>query len=264
VELETSVLRGLTLEIERLAFRRAQLNQTYAGLDQLQTQLMTIEQQEAQSYQRRLDQIDAFLANGYITQQKWFELNIQAAFAHETQMTQIRQQGAQHVISAQMAAGQAFSNLLGIMGQKSKAAAIAAIAVNTALQAAQAIQNTAAAQTRALAELGPIAGPPAAAAIGAWGATQVALIIAAGALQGFNQLKGGPAVPGAGGGGGAIPALPQDEDRRAPTLISVEGVDPAAFFSGQVLIDLVGKLNEAVQNGNVLISTRNIAGLSNT
>jgi len=81
---------------------------------------------------------------------------------------------------------------------KSKAAAIAAIAIQKGLSIAQIISNTAAAQMRALAELGPIAGPPVAAKMGLYGKLQAGLVAATGLAQ---------AMGGGGGAGGASPSL---------------------------------------------------------
>lgn len=89
--------------------------------------------------------------------------------------------------------------LLQTLGQKSKAAALAAILLNRGLAIATTIQNTAVAQMRALAELGPIAGPPAAATIGAYGAAQIGLIAATGLLEAGGALSGGGGDIGANG-----------------------------------------------------------------
>src|SRR6185436_15209579 len=97
--------------------------------------------------------------------------------------------------------------LLSTVGGKSKAAAVAAIALNKALMIAQTIQNTSAAAMRALAELGPIAGPPVAAGIEAWGAVQIGLIAATGLVQGGAALSSGSAPEiSSGGGAGSSPS----------------------------------------------------------
>jgi len=80
---------------------------------------------------------------------------------------------------------------------KSKAAAVAAIAIQKGLSIAQIIANTAAAQMRALAELGPIAGPPVAAKMGLYGKLQAGLVAATGLSQAM------------GGGGGSSTSIGQ-------------------------------------------------------
>lgn len=93
--------------------------------------------------------------------------------------------------SAQQATLSAAASLLSIFANENKAAAIAVIAIQKGLAIAQAIQNTQVASLRALAELGPIAGPPVAAKIEAFGATRVALIAATGLAQAAGTSSGG-------------------------------------------------------------------------
>ena len=93
---------------------------------------------------------------------------------------------------------------------KSKAAAIAAIAIQKGLSIAQIISNTAAAQMRAIAELGPIAGPPVAAKIGLYGKLQAGLVAATGLAQAMSSGgSAGGSAPSLGGGAGTTqPAEP--------------------------------------------------------
>lgn len=81
--------------------------------------------------------------------------------------------------------------LLNVLATKSKTAALLALVVQKGLAIAQTIVNTKVAQIRAMAELGPIAGPPMAAAIGAWGAASIALIAATGLVQASGIAGGG-------------------------------------------------------------------------
>ena len=91
--------------------------------------------------------------------------------------------------------------ILQVLVGKNKIVARALFLVEKGLAIARTVQNTAAASVKALAELGPIAGPPAAAAIQAFGAAQVGLI-AATALTGVGAIGGGGGIGGLGGGGG--------------------------------------------------------------
>lgn len=113
---------------------------------------------------------------------------------YAARQAQLADQTAQHEINAKERAISAVSSLLSVLGGKSRAAALAVIAINKASSIAQAIQNTAVAQTRALAELGPILGPPAAAKIAAFGKLQIAAIAATGLAQAAS-------LGGSGGGG---------------------------------------------------------------
>ena len=105
--------------------------------------------------------------------------------------TQIEKRHQDAVQSFRNAAIQNAGNLLQQFSGESKAAAIAAIAINKGLALAQNTQNTLVAQTRALAELGPIAGPPVAAKIGMYGAVNGALIAATGLAQAATLGSGG-------------------------------------------------------------------------
>jgi hypothetical protein len=167
-------------------------------------------------------------------------------------MAQIQQQQSQHLISAQMATGQALVSVLQQLGTKSKGAAVAAIATNTALQAAAVIQNPAAASTRALAELGPIAGPPVAASIAAWGKVQLALVIGAGALQARGAISGGvPSVRG----GGAIPNTVGESNAESQPSRSAHFEIRPGYFSSSETKSLIERINHEVKNGATLITT---------
>ncbi len=121
----------------------------------------------------------------------------------------------------------AMGDLLGVFATRSKAAAIAQIALNKGLTIANVIQNTAAAATRALFELGPIAGPAAAAKIKAYGAAQVGLIAATGLAQ----------AGAAGGGSAGLGSLAAQGSTGGTAVQPVEyrvyGIDRDAMYSGE-------------------------------
>ncbi len=171
-------------------------------------------------------------------------------------------------LNAQLNAASAIANVFQIVGQRSKTAAVAAIAVNTAVQSVQAIQNTIAASVAAVAPpplgLGPIAGAPLAAGIRTWGALQVAGIIASRHPQCRKCLEGQQPAWGwwrrrrfQSGGGSSVfgggDTAPQDFGR-AVVIDMREG----SLYSSQSLKDLIVRLNEEIQNGATLIATRNV------
>jgi hypothetical protein len=241
------------IELQRAqdAIRTAAFANQFQGL---RDSLLTQEQIEMESFARRTELLTGFLNVGLIKRQEFDALYL-AEFTRTTAaMEAIQQANAQHQINAQNRTIGALGNMFQILGQKSKAAAVIALAINTALQARSAIQNTAAAATRALAELGPIAGPPAAAAIKAWGAAEVGLIIASGALAGAASLSagGGPSA----GGAASTPTRPIEEEGSAPVKLVIEGVDPAAIFTGKQLNDLIEKINEEAANGAIVVANR--------
>jgi hypothetical protein len=114
---------------------------------------------------------------------------------YQSRLADLQKQQYEGVRSAREGALSAFQDFMGTLSGDSKAAAVALLAVNTALSISQAIQNTAVAATRALAELGPIAGPAAAAKIKAYGAAQVAMIAANAALRVGSMGGGGSGAP---------------------------------------------------------------------
>lgn len=105
------------------------------------------------------------------------------------------------------------ANLLRALAGESKVAAIAVIAIEKGLAIAQTIMNTNVAAIRALAELGPIAGPPAAATIKSIGAASIGLI----AATGFAQAAGI-------GGGGASLGTPANPVNVQPTQFETTDV----------------------------------------
>lgn len=166
---------------------------------------------------------------------------------YQERMRKLREDGARHEIAMRQRTTNMVISLLQNLGQENEGFAKAAVALNAAKAIQETIQNTAAASVRALAELGPIAGPPAAARIRAFGAAQVALI-------GANALLTASRVGGGGGsGGGSISSgsIAQEQQQAAPvqqrslTLIGDR-------FNRQQVIDAAEFTNDATDNGLVI------------
>lgn len=102
---------------------------------------------------------------------------------------------SQTINSMRMNVFQQGANLLRLFAGESETAAIAIIAIEKGLAIAQTIMNTQVASIRALAELGPIFGPPAAAKIQVLGNIAVGIIAATGLVQ-ASQVGGGGAAAG--------------------------------------------------------------------
>jgi hypothetical protein len=132
----------------------------------------------------------------------------------------------------------ALGNFVQQFAGKNKAAAIAAIAIQKGLSISQIISNSAAAQMRALAELGPIAGPPVAAKIATMGKIQAGLVAATGLAQAASAAGGGGSSAGGGAGGVAAAAA------QAPLNVRLSGVSADSFVSGANIGDLLDRLNE--------------------
>jgi len=148
--------------------------------------------------------------------------------------------------------GQATWSALGSFLQqfagKSKAAAIAAIAIQKGLSIAQIMANSAAAATRALAELGPIAGPPVAAKMIAYGKLQAGLVAATGLAQAMSGGGGGGA--GSAGGGGVGVTQPAQPPQPTQTVaINLQG----DTFSRSSVEGLLEQIQSQLDRGGRLV-----------
>jgi len=152
----------------------------------------------------------------------------------------------------------ALQNAVGFLqelGTKSKAAALAALILQKGLAVGQTIINTEVAAMRALAELGPIAGPPAAASIKAMGAASIGLIAATGLLQASGISSGGGAY---GSGTVASPTMTSDVNQFQPSqqqgtqgtiTINVSGV-----VTEEIIQDLmIPAIQDAVNDKDVIL-----------
>mgnify|MGYP001267713536 CR=1 FL=1 len=133
------------------------------------------------------------------------EFETQMADATVAQLARQQQAFAslhQFKMNAQLSAAQQGIALLNVFAGQSKAAALAAMVLQKGLAIGQTFISGKAAEIRALAELGPIAGPPMALKIAAWTKLNMGLIAATGIAQ--------AAVSGGGGGnsGGGTPDSP--------------------------------------------------------
>ena len=215
-----------------------------------------MKEENAEFIQERLKRADEFR-------------RIAFAEAREEQRAMIDQgkreeQAARTTVALRQSTAATSIRILQVLVGKNKTVARALFLVEKGLAIARTVQNTAAAATRAIADLGPIAGPPAAAAITAYGAAQVGLI-AATALTGVSSIGGGGGLSFGGGGGsfgggggdfgdegGVGPAQtggPGLEDQGVVQLIfpSVFGITPEAIDA------IADALREASENRDVIV-----------
>jgi hypothetical protein len=221
----------------------------------------------AQKYESDQELLVQALENEMITREEYNILAQEAAQRHADSLvaidqsaaderTAIEQRHQQAIQSMQRTTIQSAGALLDQFAGKSKAAAIASIAVNKGLAMAQNIQNTLVAQTRALAELGPILGPPAAAKIGMYGKINGALIAATGFAQAGAAMSGGasaqvfsggvPAVNTASGGSGG-PSR-NISISLSGSSVGAGGIRDLIFGAGGIR-DLIAEINNAVGDG---------------
>jgi hypothetical protein len=228
----------------------------------LSEEAFTTEKHEAEM-QLLQDGLDAKL----IAEQDYMLLRQDLELKHMEELGNIRerayqedqrrtQQWAQFEIQQRQNVANAAVGLLSQLGSKSKAAAIAAIALGKALSIAQIIQNTAVAQMRALAELGPIAGPPAAAKIGSLGKIQAGIVAATGLAQaasvggggGSAGLSSGSAIQEAATSAGSVGGGSGGGSRGQIVTIQIQG----ETFGRESVRNLISEINEAISDGAVL------------
>ena len=150
---------------------------------------------------------------------------------------------------AQAAAQGAALDFLGTLAGQSEGAAKALLAINTGLSIAEAIQNTAVAATRALAELGPIAGPIAAARIKAFGAAQVGLIAANAALRLGSSGAGGGAGSATSAGVTATQST-QTTPQLQRAIVQLQG--DRSRFTAEEINDIVKQLQSESGDGVII------------
>jgi len=217
-------------------------NPLVADIEQLREQLLTKEQLEIESYARQHETLLAAYEQKLITQEEYNALLQSSELNHANEMALIKEREAEMVRSAARGMYGELEGLLGAFGQKSKAAAILAIALNKGLRIAEIIQNTAAAQMRAYAELGPVAGAAAAAKIGAYGKIQAGIVAATGLMQaggGGGGGSGGGSSIGSGSDSGGAAAAPAPLDVRL-----TGGLDPRTLYTGRQISELLEALTE--------------------
>src|SRR5690625_3878898 len=192
-------------------------------LEMFREMLASEQELEILKHEQQLEQLQELWEEGIIpTEAEYMEMLEELEARHQDRLTEMQEKGeaerlaliekaAQMETQARRAALQEAVGFLDQLSGESKAAAIASIALNKGLAVAQIIQNTAAAQMRALAELGPIAGPPVAAKIGVMGKVQAGIAAAAGLAQaasvssrGTSGLQGG--ASGSVGGRSSAPS----------------------------------------------------------
>ena len=206
-----------------------------------------------------------------ITMEEYNKIFQQMELKHVNTLTDLNRQAALNRIAIQERESRDVNNmrtqsvnlavgLLQTLGQKSKAAALAAILLNRGLAIATTIQNTAVAQMRALAELGPIAGAAAAGTIGAYGAVQVGLIAATGLLEAGGAMSGGGSDIGS--GGNTVGTATSSVNANQTAITSNTGAVPnnavvqitlvGDNYGKEQVRSLITAINDAVADGSTL------------
>jgi hypothetical protein len=245
-----------------------------ASLQRLREFGMSESELEMERHKQRMTALAEAFFDEAITHEEQHAMLERLQEEHANRMTRITEREAQNrsnierrvqqdITNMRNAAFSAGVGLLQAFGSESKVAALAAIALNKGLMIAQVIQNTAAAQMRALAELGPIAGPPAAAKIGMYGRLQAGIIAATGLMQAASAGGGNAAtasgvtmssVASSSGmattGGGGMASGSMDRPRTPATAtINIVG---ESFTRSQVA-QLIDAINDLTADGARLV-----------
>lgn len=184
-------------------------------------------------------------------EQMLFDRNI----ANREQQLQAEQNIQQQIMNMKFAAANQSIALLSFLGQKNKAAALAALVLQKGLAMAQVwIQtNVAAAGARAALSMIPVVGPALAEAEAArimmWGKIQMGLIAATGIAE--AAVGGGGGGPSGVGGGGGVGALPisapmlREEDARKTQTINITIHTLTGAIDGKAQEEIIRAINEA-------------------
>lgn len=242
------------------------LPDTISPVESIRRSMLTVEQAEIESHARRIEQIQAFMDQN--TELRAYGMQIIEAEneRHEQALIAIKQKSVdeqtkieerKHQVLQTMQANtiNMAMSLASALAGNSKKAAKAVIAIETGLNIARTIQNTAAASMRAMAELGPIAGPPAVAGIQTMGKIQLGLIAAAGALK-FSQAGGSSgggsfsSISSGTGQAGAAPIIPTTPQERPINIVIQKDAQ-----GGYSLVEQVDELRDYLEDSDYVLIT---------
>lgn len=176
----------------------------------------------------------------------------------------LEERAAQNIVFLRQSTAATTVAIAQVLVGKNKAAARALFLVEKGLAIARTIQNTAAGQARAFADLPYPVAIAAAASIGAFGAAQVALI-AATALTGVGSIGGGGGLPSLGGGlgggvgdfggsGGEFDSAPSTGGAGLQSQGVVQLIFPNVFGITPEAVDAIADaLREASENRDIII-----------
>lgn len=204
---------------------------------------------------------DAF-QNEIISAQKKDALLEKIEKKHQSNLLKTRinseTQASKSIVSMRQTVANQSIGLLQALAGENKIAALAAIALQKGLAISQTIMSTEVASMRAMAELGPIAGPPAVATIRSMGALSVGLIVATGLVQAASVGSGGASLgsvsnPAATAPQGSEVFEDVFQEEREPTKIV--NISISGNPTGEQVRDLIEMINEEQGNGAVLKAT---------
>jgi hypothetical protein len=211
----------------------------------LQESLMTETELLTEWYETSATALDDALEADLLKHDEHKEAKLRLDEEYRRRSAEINSNAAKDELAMKKATVDGVIGLITNMGTRSKALAKLAVVLNAAKAMAETAQNTASAQMRAFAELGPIKGAAAAKAIGIYGGIQMGVIAANATLSLGSGSRGGSG--GGGGGGSAAPAAAPAQQQATTFAFTIQN-DPMGFgedFARQ----MIEKLNEAQRNG---------------
>jgi hypothetical protein len=221
-----------------------------ARLDALTQGMMTEAETVQEWYQAGDETLREALDAELITRAEYDEQKLRLEAEHLEKIAGLQGDASKAEIEMRKNTIGSVLGLMQMFGQKNKILAKAAVAINAAQRVAEIQANTAAASVRALAELGPIAGPPAAARIAAYGAIQTGIAIASAAMNMSSPSGSG----GGGGGGSAGGASAATAPPQAPLEARVTGFGPNDLFNGSMVTSLFDKLQDEAGDRGLRVS----------
>jgi len=252
-------------------------DQLQGKIDVLRFQLASETEQIQIEHENRQKLLEEALAKRVITEQEFRDLSLEAELDFKNQYGElwaesseerVRQEEdvANAILSVRRGSVDALSGLLGTLGQKSKAFAIAQIALEKGRGIAEALIAGRVAAAKALAIYGPTPiGFAAAAKATAFAQLQAGLIAATGlaevALGGGGGSGSADSAGSVSGADGQVrESVSGSVQRQAPKeiFITIEG----EYFGPTQARKLVNSLNEFVGDGSIKLNVTGVAGIA--
>jgi hypothetical protein len=217
-------------------------------MEQLDEEFKTEEERLLEWYELRGQLLEEALEREFITEEEYLEkkLRLQEEYSRRTMDLMAQEEQFRRSTLTSML------GMLSNFGSRNKALAIAATAVNAAQRISEITANTAAASVRALAELGPIAGPPAAAKIQAFGKVQAGIAAASAALRIGAGGGGGGGAVGSLTGGGSVAA---NDTAQPVTAFRFTLTNDPMGFGEQFARQMVDQINQASRDGGRVVAS---------
>ena len=218
-------------------------NQRESQLEQFISSLMTERETLEQWRSEQLDLLGQYNETELEIIGGQAEAKLRIEQEYSDKLVALKASESQIIQSQSSAMYSALGGFLDQFAGKSKAAAVASVALNKALSIAQAIQNTSVAYTKAL-----IMDPTGAMAarVAMLGKIQVGLIAATGLAQAASAARGGGTSAGVVSGADAT--MPAQSAAATPQRVIIEGIDRNSLFSGEQLSNIFEAIYEENEN----------------